>query len=421
MSLKNTLKRLIIPLLSALILSSCAGEAGLITYTSAPESAKEEVSTLDKTVISPAIILPSDAGSGSCMSSAHYNALVAASAELGINDPIVITSASPDTALEGAENANVIFAVGLDYMNTLDAAAKENPSKLYACFGGYKYNTTNYANFYSAIYEAQYLAGITAATNSTSGKIGIVSEYAAEYPDSAAELNSFALGVRAVNPVAEVLVRSLSSRTDTTKAQDYTHELIDLGCDVISIQCDSSAPALVAKTRDVFFIGYGSDISVFDAEHCLTSVAWDFTSYYKSALNAAINGTWTSWYTASNGVTSGNYYGSISDGSVYLTPIGSAASSQTAAMVDSAKDLMTANSFEIFSNRGITFRVTGEAVLTTRPLMDNMGHTMISEDGRSYNIYSGENLIAVDPDTVNSDIMASAIMNYLVEGITVIE
>lgn len=421
MSLKNKIKRIALPLLAALILSSCAGEAGLISYTSAPESSKEEVSAIDKTVISPAIILPSDSGSGSCMSSAHYNALVAAASELGINDPVVITSASPDTALEGIENANVIFAVGIDYMNTLDAAAKENPSKLYACFGGYKHNTTNYTNFYSAIYEAQYLAGITAAANSTSGKIGIVSEYAAEYPDSAAELNSFALGARSVNPSAEILVRSLSSRTDTTKAQDYTHELIDLGCDVISIQCDTSAPALVAKTREVFFIGYGSDISIFDPDHCLTSVAWDFTSYYKSALNAAINGSWTTWYTSSNGTASGNYYGSLSDGSVYLTPIGSAASPQTAVMVDSVKSLMTTNSFEIFSNRGVSFRANGEAALTTRPLIDNKGRTMISEDGQFYNIYSGDNIISVDPDTVNSDIMASAIMNYLVEGITVIE
>lgn len=421
MKIGFVIRRALPALLASLVLSSCAKEASLISYTTAPEVNTEAVQSMEASEISVAIILPSAPDGGSCMSSAHHTALSAASKALGIEEPRVITAADPSTALDSVGDANVVFAVGFDYMNVLDSAAKENPSKLYACFGGYKYNTTNYTNYYSAFYEAQYLAGIVAAANSTTGKLGIVAEYAAEYPDSAAEINSFALGAKAVDPDVQVIVASLSSRTNTDMAQSCAYELVDSGCDVISIQCDSAAPALVAKNADVMFIGYGSDVSVFDAEHCLTSVEWDFTSYYTSALTAAINGNWASWTESGSGFVSGNYYGNLYDSSVSLTKINDSASDMTKTYVDNAKILLAGNKLEIFSADALSFGATGDAAIVSRDLLDNKGNVMISADGTHYNIYSGDNLIPVDPDTVSSDIMASAIMNYLVEGVTVIE
>ena len=46
---------------------------------------------------------------------------------------------------------------------------------------------------------------------------------------------------------------------------------------------------------------------------------------------------------------------------------------------------------------------------------------MISEDGTSYFIYSGEELKSVEPSLATSDKMASSLMNYLVDAVTVIE
>ncbi len=395
-------------LIAAMALTGCSDEKHIISYESGEITKEPENSpSFSADNIHAAILLPDDPTSGACMSKAHAEAFEAATSELGITS-YTVNGAEADNAGELASDANVIFGAGYDYMNPLDAAARENPDKLYACFGGYKYNSTNYSNYYTAIYEAQYLAGVVAGTNSKSGKIGIISEYSSEYPDSAAEINSFAIGAKSANSEVEITVRSLGSRTDTDDAEAYTEELIDEGCDVISIQCDTSAPAEVASADDVFFIGYGADMSSY-GDSCLTSVVWNLKDYYKSALTSAMDGTWSS----------GNYYGTLADGAVSLAPLSKEANTATQARIDSAAELIKNNLLEIFSNRRIMFDSSGKATVMNAALVDNKENIMISEDGTSYFIYSGDELKAVDASTASSDKLASASMNYLIEGVTV--
>ena len=412
MKIKKHTSMIISAFLAILYLAGCSGEKHIISYDSgatASETLKAPAIAADS--IKAALLVPDGSDSDACMSNAHISAIKSAAEELGIEDVEIVSSdPASDNTLGGTDGANVIFAACYDYMNALDEAAKENSEKLYACFGGYKYNSTNYTNYYSAIYEAQYLAGIAAGTNTDSGKIGIVSDYAAEYPDSAAEINSFALGAKAAFPEAEIIVRTLSSRTDTSRAGEYASSLISEGCDVISIQCNSSAPASSAISKDVYFIGYGTDMSSIDQKLCLTSVVWNFKEYYKSALSSAINGTWAA---------SGNYYGALSDGAVSVSLLSETANALTQARIDSASELITGNLLEIFSNRKLVFDSSGKASVTNSALIDNNKNIMITEDGASYFIYSGEELKAVDALSVTSDKLASASMNYLVEGVTV--
>lgn len=395
-------------ILLALTLVGCSGEQHIISYesgenTKAPEKSPE----IAAESIKATLLLPDTANAKGCMSDAHATAFEAAAAELGI-ESYTAYGVIPEDSESATKDANVIFGSSYEYMNPLDEAARENTDKLYACFGGYKYNSTNYANYYTAIYEAQYLAGIAAGTNSESGKIGIISEYSSEYPDSAAEINSFAIGARTVNSEAEIFVHSLGSRSDTSKAKQYTEDLIAKGCDIISIQCNTSAPAEAAAAKGAKYIGYGTDMS---GEGCLTSVVWNLKDYYKSALTSASDGTWAA----------GNYYGNLADGAVSLSPLSEDAGPETQPRIDSAAELVKGDLLEIFSNRKIAFDTAGKATVTNAALIDNKANTMISEDGTAYFIYSGEELKSVEPSTVTSDKLASTVMNYLVEGVTVIE
>ncbi|MBQ7827065.1 MAG: BMP family ABC transporter substrate-binding protein [Clostridia bacterium] len=397
-------------LLSAMTLASCSGEAHIISYESGEVTkAAEESPEISKESIKAALLLPVDPAGGSCMSSAHETAFNAAADQLGIA-ATVIYDALPEDTETLTKDANVIFGSNYDYMNALDESAKANTDKLYSCFGGYKYNSTNYTNYYTAIYEAQYLAGITAGTNTKSGKIGIISEYSAEYPDSAAEINSFALGARAARSDAEIMVYSLGSRSDTSKAEEYTKSLIDKGCDVISIQCDTASPAKAASAKGVSFIGYGIDMSSL-GEGCLTSVMWNLKDYYLSALTSASSGTWAGE----------NYYGNLAGGAVELSTLSADADVKTQARIDSAVELIKNGQFKIFSNNKLVFDAAGKATVEKVALIDNKANVMISEDGASCFIYSGEELKAIDPSSVTSDKLASATMNYIVEGVTVIQ
>ena len=396
--------------LAAAMLSGCSGERNIISYESGEVTKADEKSPeIGINNIKAALLLPDDPTSGACMSSAHANAFEAAASELGISSTI-IKNASPDEVEELTKDSNVIFGSVYDYMNPFDEASKENPDKLYSCFGGYKYNSTNYTNYYAAIYEAQYLAGIVAGTNSKSGKIGIISEHASDYPDSAAEINSFAIGAKAANADVKIFVKSLHSRTDTSKAKDYAEDLVKKGCDVISIQCDSTDPAVIAANEEIRFIGYGTDTGSYDGAR-LASLVWDLKEYYRSALKSASNGTWADE----------NYYGNLYDGAVALVSLSGSADKATADKLLSAANLIKNNSFEIFSNQKMVFDAAGKVTLVNAPLIDNKGNTMISEDGTSYFIYSGEELKSVEPSLATSDKMASSLMNYLVDAVTVIE
>ena len=205
-------------------------------------------------------------------------------------------------------------------------------------------------------------------------------------------------------------MKSLSSRTDTANAEKYTKELIDKGCDVIAIQCDTDIPAKIAAGKNVKFIGYGIDMSSY-GEACLTSVVWNLKDYYKKALQSASNGEWTKE----------NYYGHLSDGAVFLSPLSESAHKDTKARIDSAAEIIASDKFEIFSNKKMNFDTSGKATLTDRALTDNKSNVMITEDGSKYFVYSGEELKEVETSTVSSDKLASAIMNYLVSSVTVIE
>lgn len=382
----------------------CSGEKHIISYESGNDNAVTDTSpSIPSEEITAVILLPNDPDEGAAMSAAHAEAFTSAAQDAGVASYKIIPAADPEKLDDAAKDANVIFGADFSYMNLLDGEATENPDKLYACFGGYKYNSTNYSNYSAAIYEAQYLAGIVAGTNTESSKLGVISEYTTEYPDSAAEINSFALGARAANPNAEISVYSLFSRTDMTRATEYTDALISEGCDIISVQCDFSVPAAVAG--EVGVIGYGSSSDTNE----LASVVWELEDYYASALSSAADGTWCKE----------NYYGSLKDGTVALSVLSDELLSVTEARLAGAAELITGDRLDIFSNLRTVFDSQGTASTETRALTDNRSNTMISEDGSSYFIYSGDKLTPLDAASVNSDKLASASMNYLVEGITV--
>ena len=396
--------------LAAIMLGSCSGEKKIISYeTGEVTNAEEKSPKISIADINAVLLVPDDPANGACMSAAHANAFKAAASEVGVSYT-VLNNIIPTSADTYSKNYNVIFGSAYDYMNPLDESSKNNPDKLYSCFGGYKFNSSNYSNYYTAIYEAQFLAGVAAGTNSESGKIGIISEYSIEYPDSAAEINSFAIGAMSANADIEILVKSLGSRTDVTNAKKYTEELINKGCDVIAIQCDTDIPAKVAIDNDVLFIGYGIDMSSY-GELCLTSVVWNLQNYYEYALSSAVYGLWTRE----------NYYGHLADGAVYLSPLSESADKSTGARIESATELITSDKFEIFSNKKVNFDTSGKATLSDRALIDNKSNEMISEDGSKYFIYSGEELKELEQATATSDKLASTVMNYLVSSVTVIE
>jgi basic membrane protein A len=210
-----------------------------------------------------------------------------------------------------AQGANIIFATSWDYMDNCEKLAQEFPSVVFAHATGYKYNDTNFTNYFGRAYQPKYLSGIIAGLLTKTGKIGYVTPWGEENSEVTCTLNAFALGVERVNPQARIYIKVTYSWFDPMGETAATRALIALGCDFISQDADSPAPQIEAEKAGVLSIGYNTDMSVDAPTAALTSVVYNWGVYYTALVQSVIDGTFTTT----------PYFGSLKDGMVTLSPL----------------------------------------------------------------------------------------------------
>lgn len=290
-----------------------------------------------------------------------------------------------------SEGCKIIFTTSYGYMDTTEALAKEHPNVIFSHGTGYKSNETNFNNYFGRIYQARYLSGIAAGLKTKSNKIGYVAAYGTELAETCSGINAFALGVQAVNPEAEVYVKSLNSWFDPANETAYAEALIELGCDVIAQHCDTANPQIAAQTKGVFGCGYNSDMTKEAPKAHLTAPIWNWGVYYTAATKAAMDGTWKEF---------GNYYGSLADGLVDVSALSENCAENTAEYIKLVKDLFKEGTWDVFSGVKLSFK-DGALVKTDADLKDNAGNVIVKAGGASV-----------------EDSVITGTMNYFVEGVS---
>lgn len=94
----------------------------------------------------------------------------------------------------------------------------------------------------------RYLSGIVAGLQTETNEIG----YAAAFPISEVNrgINAFTLGVKSVNPDADVYIKWINSWVDDEAAMKTTNALLNNhNIDVLTIHTDSLAPLEIAEER----------------------------------------------------------------------------------------------------------------------------------------------------------------------------
>ena len=178
-------------------------------------------------------------------------------------------------------------------------------------------------------------------------------------PEVTGGIDAFAIGVAAVNPEAKIYVAVTNSWDDPDKEKAASEQLLDMGCDVMAQHCDTPYPQTLAQERGVYGIGYNSDMSKETPDACLTSVIWNWSAYYTSAVKSIINGTWDG----------SNYYGGMAEGLVQLTNLASFAAEGTQEKVDEATAEILSGSNNVFD--GVMETNTGETVGTENGTLDD--------------------------------------------------
>ncbi len=267
---------------------------------------------------------------------------------------------------------DVIITTSYGYMNPTIEVAREFPNVIFLHCSGNK-TAENVGTYFGRIEEPRYLSGLVAGKMTRSNLLGYVAAF--PNPEVIRGINAFTLGVRAVNPEAEVRVVWTNTWNDSTKERQAAGGLIDVGCDVIAQHQDTTGPQQAAEARGVYGVGYNSDMSRFAPHAVLTSPVWKWGIYYVEAIKRIKAGTWESE----------QYWGGMKDGIVDLTPMASFVPEDVQNLVFEKRDQILKGTFDILS-------------IFSGPLKDQKGEVKVPEGAKM----TGEEILN---------------MNWFVEGV----
>jgi basic membrane protein A and related proteins len=189
-----------------------------------------------------------------------------------------------------AQGMDVIVANSFSIREpTLDAAAS-NPDTMFLVCSGNE-TTPNLGTFFARSHQSWYVAGVAAATKSTTGRLGFVGSFVT--PEVVRHINAFTLGARSVDKDVVVEVRWEGFWFDIDepiagKTRDVilAEELIETGCDVIAHNMDT--PFVVARVEeirdagmDIFSIGNDNlNACDFGKSSCIGVAYWNWGPLY---------------------------------------------------------------------------------------------------------------------------------------------
>ena len=366
-------------LLIAAVLTGCASSSPQTPddyatnegYTSTEASAQTSDSKqtyISKDDMKVGVLYISDPSEGSGYSYTHDLGIQGMQENLGLNSDQIERKIVDDSDAAATEKAikeciddgcRIIFTTSWGYMETTSEMAEQYPDVYFSHGTGYLSNGKNFNNYFGRIYQARYLSGIVAGMNTKSNKIGYVAAQDSSNSEVTGGIDAFAIGVESVNQDAKIYVVVTNSWYDPDKEKAASEQLLDMGCDVMAQHCDTAYPQTLAQDNGVYGIGYNSDMSKETPDSCLTSVIWNWSAYYTSAVKSVMNGTWDG----------SNYYGGMAEGLVGITDLASFAADGTQEKVDKATAAILSGENNVFD--GVLETNTGDTIGSEGSTLDD--------------------------------------------------
>ena len=184
---------------------------------------------------------------------------------------------------------DVIFTTSFGYMDYTLKVAKEFPNVKFEHISGYKRHA-NMATGNIRYYEGRYVQGLVAGLMSKTNKIGYLASF--PIPEVIQGINAFGIGLRSVNPKAEVSVVWVNSWYDPVKEADAAKVLIAEGADILAQHTDSPAMLQTAEKAGVHGFGQASDMKAFAPKAQLFSSVNNWTPYYITKIQQILDGKW---------------------------------------------------------------------------------------------------------------------------------
>jgi simple sugar transport system substrate-binding protein len=271
-----------------------------------------------------------------------------------------------DLARQGNQ---LIFTPSFGYMEPTLKVAKEFPQVKFESITGYK-TAPNVAVANARYYEGRYLAGIAAGRMTRTNVAGYVAGF--PIPEVLQGINAFTLGMRSVNPKAQVHVVWLDTWFDPAREREAAMTLFNANADVVAFHTASTAVMAAAQERGKMAVAYHSDMRKAAPDAQIVAVTHHWGDYYVRRVQAVMNGTWKS----------GTFWGGVKDAMVRAGDFGPK-------VPKAVRDEVIARQSQI---------ATGKLLPFAGPITDNEGKLVLAK---------GKNL-------TDQQILE---MNYLVAGV----
>jgi basic membrane protein A len=204
----------------------------------------------------------------------------------------------------------LIFTPSFGYMEPTLKVARDFPDVRFESITGYK-TAANVAAANARYYEGRYLAGIAAGRMTKTNQAGYVAGF--PIPEVLQGINAFTLGMRSVNPQAQVKVIWLNAWFDPGKERDAAMALMDQGADVLAFHTASTAVMAAAQERGKLAVAYHSDMRKVAPDAQVVAVTHQWGDYYTRRTKALLDGSWKA----------GNVWGGVKEGMIRVGYFGS--------------------------------------------------------------------------------------------------
>jgi basic membrane protein A len=174
----------------------------------------------------------------------------------------------------GRKGFNFIIGTSFGYMDPMEAVAKDFPDITFLHLTGYKSNGTNFGNFFGAVEDMKYLAGMLAGSRAKKDgnpKIGYMATF--PIPEELRLGNAIMLGVKQTCPECTMDVRFINTWHDPQGERTAADSLFDAGAQVVFTGADTPAVTDSAKAKGKWAVTYDHPSSCKN-DACLTAPYW---------------------------------------------------------------------------------------------------------------------------------------------------
>jgi len=257
-----------------------------------------------------------------------------------------------------------IIGTSFGYMDPMELVSEEFPDTTFLHLTGFKSNFENFGNFFGAMEDFKYLAGMLAGSRAKADgnpKIGYMATF--PIPEEIRLGNAIMLGAKQTCPECTMDVRFINTWSDPQLEREGAASLFDAGSQVVFTGADTPAVAQVADEKGKWAVTYDHPGSC-QLDSCITAPYWIWGPEYARIAQQVKDGAYTAGFEYFDADTGAMGLYGFMDGETQQPGLGDLPAEDIALVQDTLAAMLAGefDRFDVFSG----------------PIMDNEGNVVLA-------------------------------------------